>query len=168
MRPHASPLRRWIGALALLVTLWPSGARAGASGWSYFVPYEISTQAALDRLRWEVFRKGSYFKLRPGQKAKSPDQAFRLNETEGTHSIIDIQKAAAAPAAACELGSVCPLSPAALVELFGTEKPSRAAVEALAQDPRLLSRVQSWTGIYVVVYESNAPKWLYFTGFSGD
>lgn len=167
-RPYAGRLPRVIWALALLVALWPKAVRAGASGWSYFVPYEQNTKAALERLRWDVFRKGNYYKLRPDQKAKSPEHALRLNDTEGTHSIIDIQKVAPFPSSSCELGAVCPLSPAALVELFGTQRPSRAAVEALAQDKRLLSRLQRWSGVYVVVYEGSSPKWLYFTGYSGD
>ena len=41
-------------------------------------------------------------------------------------------------------------------------------MEALAQDKRLLSRLQRWSGVYVVVYEGSSPKWLYFTGYSGD
>ena len=161
-------LQKVMWALTLLTVLAPSVARAGASGWSYFVPYDRDTKAALDRLRGEVFRKGSYYKLRPDQKAKSPDHALLLNETEGTHSIIDIQKVAPLPASSCELMAVCPLSSAALLELFGTERPSRPQVQALAQDSRLLSRIQRWTGVYVVVYEGATPKWLYFTGFSGD
>lgn len=155
-------------ALALPAALWAPAAWAGASGWSYFVPYERDPKAALERLRWDVFRKGTYYKLRPEQKAKSPDQALLLNETEGTHSIIDIQKVALLPASPCELGAVCPLSPAALVELFGSERPGRAQVEALAQDKRLLVRFQRWSGVYLVVYEGSTPKWLYFTGASGD
>lgn len=161
-------LKKTMLALALLAVLAPSAAQAGASGWNYFVPYDRDTKAALERLRGDVFRKGSYYKLRPGQKAKSPDHALLLNETEGTHSIIDIQKVAPLPSLSCELMAVCPLSPAALIELFGTERPSRAQVQALAQDSRLLSRIQRWTGVYLVVYEGATPKWLYFTGFSGD
>lgn len=167
-RLHVGLLPRTMWALALLAVLWPNAARAGASGWSYFAPYERNTKAVLERLRWEVFRKGNYYKLRPEQKAKSPEQALLLNDTEGTHSIIDIQKVALLPRRPCEFGAVCPLSPAALVGLFGTERPSRTQVDALAQDTRLLSLFHRWSGVYVVVYEGDTPKWLYFTGSSGD
>ncbi len=165
---YSTFLQRIIWALTLLAVLWPKVAQAGASGWSYFVPYELNIKAVLERLRWDVFRKGNYYKLRREQKAKSPDQALLLNDTEGTHSIIDIQKVAPFPSSSCEFGTVCPLSAAALVELFGTEKPSRAQVDALAQDNRLLSHFQRWSGVYVVVYEGSTPKWLYFAGYSGD
>ena len=32
----------------------------GASGWSYFVPYDADISAALQRLREEVFARGDY------------------------------------------------------------------------------------------------------------
>jgi len=32
----------------------------GASGWSYFVPYEADISAALQRLRADVFARGDY------------------------------------------------------------------------------------------------------------
>jgi hypothetical protein len=32
----------------------------GASGWEYFVPYEVDISAALQRLREDVFRRGDY------------------------------------------------------------------------------------------------------------
>ena len=32
----------------------------GATGWSYFVPYELDVSAALQRLREDVFAPGDY------------------------------------------------------------------------------------------------------------
>jgi hypothetical protein len=152
--------------LLLLVLLAPLPALAGGSGWSYFVSYDRDPAVALDKLRWDVFRRGDYYKPNPKRKAKSPDHALALSEEEGTHSIIDIRKVAREAPASCAAGTVCPLGPAALVELFGSERPDRAKVEAAGT--RLTSRNPAWSGLYVVVYEANAPKWLFFAGHSGD
>jgi hypothetical protein len=154
-------------SLGLLLALCvPATALAGASGWAYVVPYEADTAAALQKLRWDVFKKGKYFKLDPKKKAKSPDHALELNETEGTHSIIDMQKIAAEPGATCAFGTLCPLTPAALKTLFGSDKPTRAQIEAAGTTPQ--SQLPRWTGMWVIVYDGATPKWLYFAGHSGD
>ncbi len=152
--------------LLVLCMSLPSLAWAGGSGWSHFVPYEADTAAVLQKLRWQVFRKGKYYKLDPKRKAKSPEHALELNDTEETHSIIDIQKVAAAPSESCGMMTVCPLKPATLVELLGSERPARAKVEAA--DSRLQSLLQRWSGVWIVVYEGDSPEWIYFGGHSGD
>jgi len=157
----------WL-AFVFCIGLAPSSAFAGGSGWSYFAPYESDTPAALQKLRWDVFRKGDYYKVDPKRKAKSPEHALRLNGEDGTHSIIDIMKAATAPSDACEIGAVCPLSKAKLVELFGTERPTRAKIESTDAGGQLQSLFSGGSGVYVVVYERNAPKSIYFAGHSGD
>jgi hypothetical protein len=150
---------RWTLIFALLA----APALAGGSGWSYFTPYQADPAAALDKLRWEVFRGGKYYKLFPRKKAKSPNHALSLGEDEGTHSIIDIVKVGAAP---CNPGQACPLPAAELTRLFGTTKPARAQVEARERD--LEGLWDRWIGLYIVVYEGDTPKWLYFGGRSGD
>jgi hypothetical protein len=34
----------------------------GASGWSYRAPYQDDIDAALQQLRWDVYRSGNYYK----------------------------------------------------------------------------------------------------------
>jgi hypothetical protein len=40
----------------------------GASGWSYFVPYQPDINKALQELRQKVFQEGDYFKPAEWQK----------------------------------------------------------------------------------------------------
>jgi hypothetical protein len=47
----------------------------GATTWHYFVPYEADTEAALQRLRKQVFKDGSY-----GSGVPSPDQMKAMFE----------------------------------------------------------------------------------------
>jgi hypothetical protein len=154
-------------SLCLLLALaLPSSALAGGSGWEYFVPYESDTASALQKLRWDVFKKGKYYKVFPKKKAKSPDHALEISETEGTHSIIDMQKVAPEPGATCAFGTLCPLTPAAIKTLFGSDKPTRAQVEAASS--KIGSHIPRWTGMWVIAYDGVTPKWLYFAGVSGD
>ncbi len=41
----------------------------GASGWSYFVPYDPDPNRALEALRWKVFRAGDYAPVELGMIA---------------------------------------------------------------------------------------------------
>jgi hypothetical protein len=173
----------------------------GASGWSYFVPYDRDVNAALQTLRWDIFRAGKYYKLPPAGAAPafedfvppdpqiwddpselaswramydeelkrssrpapdSPDALVKHNGEEGTHSIIDIARVNESTAAA---GSG-PLSASQLVELFGTERPTRSMVSA--KESELQTARGRWLCTYVVVYDGETPSELFFTGYSGD
>lgn len=65
----------------------------GASGWSYFVPYQRDIQKALDGLRERVFQSGDYFDGRPGAKRRytTIDALLRAKAEDGTHSILDVR-----------------------------------------------------------------------------
>ncbi len=66
----------------------------GASGWSYFVPYQRDIQKALDELRERVFQSGDYFGGRPGAKRRyaTIDALLRAKAEDGTHSILDVRE----------------------------------------------------------------------------
>jgi hypothetical protein len=172
----------------------------GASGWSYFVPYDRDPNKALEALRWRVFRAGDYNKPAesttvppfedfvppdptiwddPDELAMwremhrqaceqveepapdSPDAALRQSGTEGTHSIIDITSVAETPDAASG-----PLAPERLEQLFGTQQPTRADVEAKTIEVQTARGRNRCT--YVVVYDAELPSELFFAGYSGD
>ncbi len=40
----------------------------GASGWSYFAPYQEDINAALQQFRRQVFESGKYFKMDYGDE----------------------------------------------------------------------------------------------------
>jgi len=161
----------------------------GASGWTYFTPYQADLQAALEGLRAEVFRAGEFYcvtadarsyltdphavaeldrreRRRYRRLASLPlpqtiDELVKRNAEAGTHSILDITRVSAAR----EFGTVSPLSGEELVARFQTLRPTRAQVEAQV-DHLGFSR---WVGTYVVVYdEDGEPVEICFGGFSGD
>jgi len=126
----------------------------GASGWSYFVPYEADLESALKRLQSEVRKSGKFYKGEP---------------EDGTHSILDMSNVSvrAVPRGADPgFGVVAPLSDADLQGLLGTAQPTRAMVKARAHD--LVSIRKRWRGTCVVVYADGEPAEIFFTGFSGD
>lgn len=174
----------------------------GASGWSYFVPFQEDINEALQALRWRVFRAGDYWappgggsvpffedfappdiwsdeeqiarwratyeeeKALRAKGAKlvstSPDQLLRRNRTEGTHSIIDIP----AIRQTNDLNESGGLSDDELVRCFGTLRPSRGAIEAETTTIQALRG--RWRCTYVVSYEGDTPREIFFGGVSGD
>lgn len=135
----------------------------GASSWSYTVPYQEDIGVALQQLRAQVFRDGTYYGA-GHTSASTPDEALRLSGEDGTHSILDIYRGIAEVPG---FGVAAPLGAEALIAVFGTERPSLQAVEqATARDP-MLGRGR-WEGSYVVAYEGGSPRWIHFSGVSGD
>ena len=132
----------------------------GASGWSYFVPYEKDISATLEKLRQDVFQRGDYLLLedwellgeaddrieagedpavvdanRIAQRAALPkpstiDELFEWNEESGTHSIIDMIGGVSIDPA---FGTVSPLTNEQLRAAFGTGQPTHAQIEQWAQ-----------------------------------
>jgi hypothetical protein len=87
--------------------------------------------------------------------------------TEGTHSILDIDRVSPEPT----FGAIAPLPRERVLEIFGTEYPTRdmvekwsARVDAFDAEP-LFKR---WGGIYIVVYRDTEAVEICFEGCSGD
>lgn len=161
----------------------------GASGWTYFTPHRADVQAALDELRARVFRAGAYHcktaharrtMIDPrwllGDRSAALESYRRIaarplpqtvaellerNAESGTHSILDIARVADAPG----FGVAAPLDDAAIVERFGTRRPTRAQVEEQGADLGF----SRWEAAYVVTYDAaGRPDAICFAGFSGD
>lgn len=92
----------------------------------------------------------------------SPDTLLEWNDTEGTHSIIDIREISSVP----DFGVAAPLSSEELVELFSTEQPTRSMIEQKSN--QLQTWRGRWAGTYVIAYKDGSPSEIFFTGFSGD
>lgn len=90
------------------------------------------------------------------------EELIVVNDDSGTHSIIDIRGISSTP----KFGIAAPLPRSELVELFGSDQPTRSMVEGL-QD-RLMSLRSRWIGTYIIVFKDGVPDEIYFTGFSGD
>ena len=183
----------------------------GATGWSYFVPYQQDINEALQELKRAVFEQGQYeqpfnfeqneleSKLdylasvyeslpdeirehtdhflelaraaakqqRPRQTPADIEQLLELCGTEGTHSVLDIEEVSSTPAS----GAIAPLSHQKLLDLFGTERPTRDMVEEWSArvDPLDAEPLyERWQGIYILVYKDTEPVEIYFEGCSGD
>jgi hypothetical protein len=131
----------------------------GAEPYEYTVPYEPDIQAALDKLRLRVFKSkefnGAEF------DPPTPEAAFELTEADGTRSILDISRISDQPDFCC----AAPLSPEELEQYFGTRKPT----EVMLRDCD-----DFWEGLergmarYVIVFEGDEPKGIYFAGYSFD
>lgn len=146
----------------------------GAHPWWYFVPYDPDIARALDVLREQEFVAGRYnpvvpfltFPLGPGSPSpgarhKSIAAARKAADATGTRSILDMEKVGQTPA----FGVMCPLDPTTLRTSYGTERPTRAQVEA---NMDFLEDVERGHGVYVVLYAHDAPHELCFAGYSYD
>ncbi len=159
----------------------------GGCWWDYFVPYESDVEHALQSLREEVFRTGRYqhmtYEFSAAAIASEPELADEESVTppgsieelleqeaeSGTNSILDITHISAKP----EFASLCPMPVEQIRQIFGTEKPTRAMVEAkrsasydLMDENSLIN--EGWMGAYFTVYKDESPHELYFVGSSGD
>lgn len=149
----------------------------GGHAYWYWVPYRDDMQAALDDLRKREFEAGRYNPVipflefdepafsaqNPGKQHKTIKAAMKASEADGTRSILDI----------AELGEVSdhgvagPVSEEDRVELFGSAKPTRKAIEENTEP--LSDLVERGKAICIVAYDdAGAPTELFFLGYSYD
>jgi hypothetical protein len=64
-----------------------------------------------------------------------------------------------------DFGALTPLPPEVLLDLFGTEQPTREMVEG---SDELYDALERGQGVYVVVYEGGRPSEIFFAGYSYD
>jgi hypothetical protein len=147
----------------------------GASGWSYFVPYQPDLQAALNALRAQVLADGDYWwaaKYEFGKSAKeyddrptSEDQLWgdEAVQEEGTHSILDMRRMLR-DGEEPDYGTVQVVTAAEALDRAGTETLTREHVQAIDDLAR-----RRWFGRCAVLHDSDGkPDEIYFWGFSGD
>lgn len=151
----------------------------GGHPYWYYVDYEANVQDALDRLRRREFAAGRYNPVvyfprfpvdlsdRPGSGHASIDAALEDSDSDGTRSILDLSRVSTRPHGdGTDLCMVAPVGDDALMDIFGTLRPSRDQVEQLMFD--LLESIERGTGLYLVVYDDDAPTELFFAGYSFD
>jgi len=145
----------------------------GAHAWFYFVPYEKDVAKGLEGLQRREFRAGRYnprepfprfpvdLTHTPGAGHRSIDAARTAAHADGTRSILDMTRVSAKP----DFGAVAPFDDDALMDVFGSAKPTAADVESSFA---LFEAIERGQGVYVVVYENDAPSQLFFAGYSYD
>lgn len=143
----------------------------GASSWRYTVPYQADVQAALDELRATEFAERRYhlpdYVEEPGTiEELFADEGFY---DYGTHSILDIQVAQAVGGEPVDDDfAVRPLDPDSIGDVFGSDRPTRAAFEE-ARERRCLPYYERWNGYHTVLFdEAGTPAEIAFWGYSGD
>lgn len=146
----------------------------GAESWFYFVDYQSDINKCLQELRQREFKAGRYNPAEsfpdypvnpnhaPGCKHSSIDEAQTASGASGTRSILDINLLGESP----DYRLVAPLSDANLINLFGTNKPSRAMIESKKYD--LFEDIERGQGIYIIAYKDNVPTEIFFAGYSFD
>lgn len=163
----------------------------GASGWNYFTPYQQDVEQALQLLRKQVFesrsnatsrRKPSDFDLLPEQDKwafegvqdtddeisfdgfNSIEELLEECAEDGTHSILDIEATSNAPGFAV----AWPAPQDALIEVFGSAKPSHEQIAEKWMELTKALELERWQAVYVIVYADGIPAEIYFEGISGD
>jgi hypothetical protein len=131
----------------------------GAEPYEYLVDYDRDIQAALDRLRAEVFASGRYHGS--GRGARTAEEALELAGEDGTRSILDIATVAAQPDYCC----AAPFTDEELSRYCGTKRPS---VEQLQQSDELWDELERGQARYAVIYEGSEPRSIFFVGYSFD
>jgi len=92
-----------------------------------------------------------------------PDTLLASQPFSGTHSVIDMTGVGAVPAD----GVVAPVPDGVLDDIFGTRRPSVAAVEA-AIGRHAIGDFGRGRGGYLIAYDGAVPAYVYFLGHSGD
>lgn len=131
----------------------------GAEPYEYFVPYQEDPAAALAELRERVFASGEYNGAE--QNPATPEEAFESSAPDGTRSILDIAYIAMDP----DYGCAAPLKRDELLDLFGTEQPTREHVERAT---RLYDTIARGMARYLTVYGDGKPTEYFFVGYSYD
>jgi hypothetical protein len=140
----------------------------------YFVEFNENVGRALQALKVREFKAGRYNPVirflpfpvdpngpAPGAKHLSIEDAREAADADGTRSILDMDRIGDEP----DFGVVVPLDRDEIIELYGTERPTRAMIEA---KPNFLEDVERGQGVYLIAYEGDRPAWICFAGYSYD
>src|SRR5262249_1139086 len=131
----------------------------GAEPYDYTVPYEPDIQAALDKLRRRVFESKEFHGAE--FDPPTPEAAPEMTEADGTRSILDINRISDRP----DFRSAAPLSSEELERYFSTRKPTR---DMMHESPDFWEDLERGMARYVILYEGDEPKEIYFAGYSFD
>jgi hypothetical protein len=150
----------------------------GATPWSYLVDYQPDINAALQTLRQREFESGRYFPAidyvefplssgypGPGAQHASIEAAIEDADASGTQTILDIQEISEERLP----GTVSPLEPLELLNVFGTEIPTVDMVEDEDEVPgEIFDFIGRGQSVYIVLYKDSQPEKLLFVGYSYD
>lgn len=140
----------------------------GAHPFWYTVKYRQDVDAALEELRQREFSAGRYNPVMPfislpitpsspapGSRHRTIQDALDASDADGARSILDINSIADKP----DFGVAAPLSKEVLESLYGTDQPTRAAVEA---NREFFEDIERGHAVYIVLYANGVPSELLF------
>jgi hypothetical protein len=102
---------------------------------------------------------------RPRPRRPSQDEMFAAMSTATHGDVVDLDALSGFMPQPEDFGTIAPVVPELLEELYGTARPRRPAVQAA---PRFLDDVDRGMGVYVVLYEDDVPTEICFAGYSYD
>lgn len=131
----------------------------GAEPYEYLVDYDEDIQGVLAELRKQVFKSGEFngAELNPN----TPEEALHAAGEDGTRSILDVMSISDEP----QFCAAAPLSPEELQEYFGTDKPT---AEAVQDNEDFWENLERGVARYIIIYEGDVPKKIFFAGYSFD
>jgi hypothetical protein len=143
-------------------------AIVGAEYWEYYTPFKQDVATTLEDLRQQEFSAGRFNRsdLRP----KTIQQAFSSSGADGTRSILDMERVASSP----ETGAVSPVPDDRLIEIFGTDRPTRQMVEDAVKSSdneameEMIEEIERGEGRYILLYDDDRPTEVFFCGYSYD
>ena len=130
----------------------------GGHPYDYVVDYDENLQAALDRIRADVFERGQYYGA--DRRPKSPEAAVKASGETGTRSILDITRVQAKP----DFCRAAALTREEMLRYFGTETPT---LELVRDTEAFWMDLERGMARCVVVVEGGMKK-LLFAGYSFD
>lgn len=133
----------------------------GGDPWMNVVPYEMDINNALEQLKQKVFKNKEY-RFPHLFPAASIEQLLEMTmDGGGTASAIDmVQGVSDDP----QMFACAPLPSEILMQLYGTEKPTRRMLEG---NPPF-EEIERGYGYYVVLYDNDKPNGIWFGGYSWD
>ena len=158
----------------------------GAIAWSLFTDYQKDINAALQASRQHEFEKYNAGLNATRQRVLDAGRAWvsgnnpasieeLIEESDGcTASILDISRASLEPHNHLKggrplSGVAYPVSSSRLVDIFGTDKPTKKKIEELEEtNNEFLESIWRGECIYIIVYEDEKPSEIYFAGCSSD
>lgn len=120
-----------------------------------------------DRFKKDVSTHAAGAAPSPKQKprSKSIEELIEQQAETGTHSILDIESIATRP----RFAAITKFPEQELIDTFGSATPTHAQIEEAHENDALEDHISNrWQGIYIIAYENNQPKEIFFAGCSGD
>lgn len=144
----------------------------GASGWTYFTPYQADIAAALRAAQTRAIEERDYDWFRADEGQPHPSTAEEIWQCEefwevGTHSILDVTRVVS-PDDVHTAGGMRPIPEHEIQHLFGTRRPERVDFDRRSDRGALDFEEPRWGGCCVTLYADGRPSEIAFWGITGD